>query len=397
MPNVSPSGGPQVLIVGVSTRAMAESASRAGYAVTTLDAFGDLDQHAGVRALSLPRDFGVAFSADAVARVASDISCDAVAYLSPFENHPHAAARLGSGRSLWGNTPSVLERVRDPVVLANILTRAGLVVPDVRVGVAPLALEDAVHDWLVKPRASGGGHDVHRWQSAEAVPRASYLQRFIDGVPGSVVFAAARGQCVVLGLTMQLVGDAAFGASGFRYCGNILVPAGDAAFARDDDLFAAARELAGTVTREIDLVGVNGVDVVARDGIPFPIEVNPRYSASMELIEQAYGVSIFAVHAAACLHGELPTFDLERARTTGAAYGKAIVFARHDVTCGDTRAWLDDPTVRDVPHPDEHIPAGRPVCTVFARGATVAECHAALVKRAEAVYVALDSWAGAGV
>jgi predicted ATP-grasp superfamily ATP-dependent carboligase len=376
---------------------MAESAARAGYAVTTLDAFGDLDQHGGVHALSLPRDFGVAFSADAAARVATDIAYDAVAYLSPFENHSHAVARLASGGALWGNTPSALERVRDPVVLANTLTRAGLVAPDVRDGDAPPSSDDAADRWLVKPRASGGGHGVHRWQPGDVVPPTSYLQRFVDGVPGSIVFVAARGRCVPLGLTHQLVGDDAFGAAGFRYCGNILAPAGDAVFAQDGDPLAAARELAGTVTRELDLVGVNGIDFIARDGIPFAIEVNPRYSASMELVEQAYGVSVFAAHAAACRHGELPAFDLERARTTGSAYGKAIVFSRHDVTCGDTRPWLTDSTVRDVPHPEECIHSGRPVCTVFAHGATVAECRVSLVRRAEAVYGALESWAGAAV
>jgi uncharacterized protein len=375
---------------------MAESAARAGYAVTTLDAFGDLDQHAGVHALSLPRDFGVAFSADAAARVATDIAYDAVAYLSPFENHSHAVARMASEGALWGNTPSALERVRDPMVLANTLTRAGLVAPDVRDGDAPPS-DDAADAWLVKPRASGGGHGVHRWQPGDVVPPTSYLQRFVDGVPASIVFVAARGQCVPLGLTYQMVGDGAFGAAGFRYCGNILAPAGDAAFAQDHDLLAAARELAATVTRELDLVGINGIDFIARDGIPFAIEVNPRYSAPMELVEEAYGVSVFAAHAAACQHGELPAFDLERARTTGRAYGKAIVFSRHDITCGDTRPWLTDATVRDVPHPEERIRSGRPVCTVFAHGASVAECHASLVRRAEVVYGALESWAGAAV
>jgi predicted ATP-grasp superfamily ATP-dependent carboligase len=121
----------------------------------------------------------------------------------------------------------------------------------------------------------------------------------------------------------------------------------------------------------------------------------------MELVEQAYGVSVFAAHAAACRHGELPAFDLERARTPGSAYGnaygKAIIFARHDVACGDTRPWLTDATVRDVPHPEERISSGRPVCTVFARGATAARCHASLVRRAELVYRELESWAGAAV
>ena len=62
---------------------VASAASTMDMARTALDAFGDLDQHAGVRALSLQRDFGVPFSASAVAGAAETIECDAVAYLSP--------------------------------------------------------------------------------------------------------------------------------------------------------------------------------------------------------------------------------------------------------------------------------------------------------------------------
>ncbi len=100
-PAASPGVKPHVLVAGVSTRAAAESAARAGFRVTAIDAFGDLDQHPLVAARTLERKF----SARAAARAARDIECDAVAYLSSFENHPHAVATLARGRALWGNPP----------------------------------------------------------------------------------------------------------------------------------------------------------------------------------------------------------------------------------------------------------------------------------------------------
>jgi predicted ATP-grasp superfamily ATP-dependent carboligase len=50
------------------------------------------------------------------------------------------------------------------------------------------------------------------------------------------------------------------------------------------------------------------------------------------------------------------------------------------------------PALRDIPKAGEHIAAGQPVCTVFASGDGVAECHAALVERARHVYAALAAW-----
>ena len=390
---------PDVLIVGVSTRPAADSAARAGFAVTALDAFGDLDQSPGVRALSMPRDFGAPFSASSVARAAETLRCDAVAYLSSFENHPRAVDTLARGRSLWGNAPAVLKRVRDPWLLAATLERRG--VPAPRVSSRGSRSDDnsgrgmATH--LLKPRRSGGGYGIREWAPGTPVPRGYYLQERIDGVSGSITFVAAGGRAAPLGLTRQIVGDPEFGASGFRYCGNVLITAGDPLFTHATELWHAASALAGVVSQEFGLVGVSGIDFVAHDGTPYPVEVNPRYSASMELVERAYGVSVFAAHAAACISGDLPSFELAHASRHTPATGKAIVFARHDVVCGDTRAWLDDPTVRDVPHPHERIPAGHPVCTVFADGADAASCYDALVRRASAVYAALDSWAAAPV
>lgn len=387
----------RVLVAGVSTRAAAESAARAGFVVTAIDAFGDLDQHVSVRGLSLPRDFGVRFSAPAAARAARNIECEAVAYVSSFENHPGAVGLLTAGRVLLGNGPAVLRRVRDPELVTRVFRQRGHLVPAVRGQLVAGERHDLVADtqprpparecqrWLVKPRNSGGGARVQPWRQGARVPRGSYVQELVDGTPGSVVFVAAGGRAVPLGMSRQLVGDQMFGAAGYRYCGSILAAAGDPQFSRDKALVQAAGELAQAVAAEFGVVGVNGIDFIARDGVPYAIEVNPRWSGSMELVERAYGLSGFGVHAAACAGGALPDFDFAKARRGAVAVGKAIVFARRDITAGDTHAWLADASVRDVPQPGARVLAGRPLCTVFAAGRDSVTCYAALVRRAERV------------
>ena len=288
--------------------------------------------------------------------------------------------------------------MRDPWLVARALRARRIPVP--AVGAVPANAVEAtvageVERWLVKPRASGGGHGVRVWEHSTSTdrgfPRRCYLQELIEGTPGSVMFVAAEGRAMPLGIFRQLIGEPAFGAKDYQYCGNILASADDPPFAHDQVLVERACMLASAIAEEFDLVGVNGIDFVARGGVPYPTEVNPRWSASMELAERAYDVSVFGMHASACSIGTLPQFDLMKARRSGGAIGKAVVFARRDVVMGDTRAWLGDATVRDVPHPGERIPAGRPVCTVFANGADSTACHAALVERAQRVYSDLES------
>ena len=380
---------PRVLILAVSARAMSESATRAGFATQAVDAFGDLDQIGHTPTVALARERRVPWSARAAAVAARGIPCDMVVYGSGFENYPAVVSALGTLAPVVGNAPDVLRRVRDPMDLAKSLTARGFHVPAVSDSPPSSrgARDLARRRWLRKPRDSGGGHGITNWRSGVPLAQRMVLQERIAGTPGSIVFAANGSRAVPLALSTQLIGDPRFGAGGFRYCGNILDHSADGA------LFDAATALAQGATEEFELVGVNGIDFVARDGIPWAIEINPRYSASMELAERAYGISVFDVHVRAC-RKDLPSFDLGLARQAPEVEGKAVLYARRTVSLGDTACWLEDDDIRDMPHPGETIPKGRPVCTIFARAADPASCHAALVRRANALYALMERGAG---
>jgi predicted ATP-grasp superfamily ATP-dependent carboligase len=377
---------PRVLIAGVSTRGFAESAAHAGYDVVAVDGFGDLDLVACAAEVRVARVNG-RFSMRAAVAAAREIACDAVAYVAGFENHPRAVRALATARPLWGNRSAVLEQARDPGRLARVAAAAGLPAPRVRRSPPPPRAGTA---WLVKPLASGGGAGVVPWRRGALLPRGCYVQQRIAGVTGSIVFAADGRRATALGLSRILVGERRFGADGFRYCGNILAAAGDPQFPDDTHLLERAAELAQAVTAAFGLVGVNGVDFVARRGVPCAIEVNPRYTAAMELVERAYGLSIFDVHARACAGG-LPAFDLASARREApGAIGKAILYARRPSAMGDPHGWLGDPDVRDVSPAGRRFAPRDPVCTVLARGADAAACDAALKRRAAAHYRSIE-------
>jgi predicted ATP-grasp superfamily ATP-dependent carboligase len=307
-----------------------------------------------------------------------------VAYTSNFENYPDAVARLSQGRRLLGNPPEVLTRVRNPIELTRVLRRHGLVTPETRA--TPPSAGSSRRRWLLKPRRSGGGHGIRLWSPHQPLPRSGYLQRRVSGIAGSMVFAANRSAAVVLGFSRQLVGNSRFGAHGFRYCGSILGNPSSPLFPRQSELLEQAVALAGIVTREFGLVGLNGIDFIARNGVAYPIEVNPRYCSSMELVERAQGGSIFRVHAEAC-RGVLPS-----ATAPGIlVYAKAIVFARRDVALGDTRSWRRHQWLADIPQPGERIGRGRPICTVLAEAADEKACYRLLIRRATEVYRLVES------
>jgi predicted ATP-grasp superfamily ATP-dependent carboligase len=373
-----PDGRPHVLLAGVSTRAMAVSAHRAGYRVTAVDAFGDADLRAVADVIALRRVIGEGYGPEAAARAARTVGADTVAYTSNFENHPLAVTMLARGRRLLGNPASVLERVRNPITLMRALRRGGFAVPVTRASLPGPG--GVARRWLLKPRRSGGGLGTSLWRPGRPVPRLAYLQERIAGVPGSIVFVADGRRAVPLGLTRQLVGERAFGAAGFRYCGSLLAAGGSPLFERQQALLSRAVLLARAATEAFGLRGLNGLDFIAHRGVPLPIEVNPRYSASMELVERATDISLFAVHAEACA-GRLPDAPAPPERV----HGKAIVFAREDVVVRDPARWTGA-DVADVPFAGERIARGRPVCTLLADAVDGKRCIRALTAAAAMVY-----------
>jgi predicted ATP-grasp superfamily ATP-dependent carboligase len=371
------------VIAGISTRALAASAARAGYRVTAVDAFGDLDLRRIADVISKWFDERAQFSPINAANAADHAPGGLACYTSNFENYPAAVERLAQGRTLLGNPPAILTDVRDPLLLMRRLGQLGFSTPKTRSSVP--GGRSAQGSWMLKPRHSGGGHGTRVWRRDQPLPRTHYLQERVSGPPASILFAADGQQAVVLGVSRQIVGDTRLGARGFRYCGSLLGPAG-ILFPGQRKLMEVVGRLASAVTKEFGVRGLNGIDFIAKDADPYPIEVNPRYSASMELLERAGAMSIFQVHEQAC-GGILPSSRIE----SEGVHGKAIVFARRHVVMGDTREWLGDTSVADIPHPRETIRRGHPICTVFASGSDADSCYERLVSRAAAVYQVTES------
>lgn len=372
-----------------SARMLAQMAVRASANVIALDYFGDRDLRALCPSHSLRRDYAdKAYHPAALAAVAEHIAADAVVYGAGFENHPAAVERLARTHQILGNLPQTLQQVRDPLRLQSVLLEGGFVCPATQLapsGSLPKidAMDADVNRWLWKPLRGGGGTHVRWAQAHHPAPRAGVWQAFVDGTVGSFAFVANGHDAHVIGLTEQLIGQPAFGAHDFRWCGNLTPPR-----VPTSDLAALAREanaLAQWLTERFALRGINGVDFVWRDGRIWVLEINPRPSASLELFDGINDPAWFDWHVRGCLGEALPMTSLEpphRERTQ--ARGKAIVFAQRDCITGDTADWHTH-DLRDIPHSHEPIQRGQPICTALAHADSADDCLNQLRAKADLV------------
>ena len=140
----------------------------------------------------------------------------------------------------------------------------------------------------------------------------------------------------------ELIGRREFGVRGYRWCGNLVPPR--VPVPRDQ-----VQAICSRLVEAFGLRGPFGVDFVWDGERAWVVEVNPRTTASFEVINPAR------------------------------AAGKAVVFATEDMVVGELEG------VRDVPHPGERIAKGRPICTVVATAATPDEVLTSLGEQAAAL------------
>jgi predicted ATP-grasp superfamily ATP-dependent carboligase len=365
-----------VLIFGASVRAAAVSALRAGLQPWCADLFADADLRARCPTIRVPA--GV--YPRGFRRLVDRELPGPWMYTGALENWPLLVEEMARRRPLWGNDASAVLHSREPWYVASLLRNAGLPCPAVRLGVSQLSRE---HRWLLKPIAGGGGAGIRFRDPAtgpQPIRRPAYYQAYVEGVPCSALYVEDGRQARLLGATRQLVGEPWLHAGPFRYCGS-LGPL------RPDRPLRQALERVGDVLASGCLLrGLFGVDFILRDGLPWPVEVNPRYTASVEVLEHTAGVPALALHRRAFDRAAPDPLTVEP--RAGPWLGKAILFAPQALTFPEDGPWLaavrapgplwEPPGFADVPPAGQCIQAGRPVLTFFAQGESEAACLARL-------------------
>jgi predicted ATP-grasp superfamily ATP-dependent carboligase len=312
----------------------------------------------------------------ALVRVVSKAPAGPWMYTGALENHPALVERISQARPLWGNRANVLAIVRAPLAVARMLQAADIPCPAVCLRAADLPGQGR---WLIKPLASAGGADIAFLDVApgQVAARKRYFQEYIEGEPVSASFVAGDREAVLLGVTRQLVGEEWLHAGPFHYSGSI------GPISITPSLRRRFERLGSTLARGAGLRGPFGVDCILRGDVPWPVEFNPRYTASMEVLEYALRAPVLRWRRSEfrALAATPVPHDIEM-------IGKAILFARSELTFPEDGPWKsvlekprnieDLPPFADIPVAGQRITQGAPVLTFFVRGKTVDGCRECL-------------------
>ncbi len=373
-----------MLIVGASTRAAAASAVRARFSPICFDRFGDEDlrRFAEIVTVSDPLR-------DSLPAIQS-LPPTPWIYTGPVENDPEFIRAICEKHPLMGNPSDILAWVRDPFWLEQTLRAAGIP-----------ALKNEPFDrppptdgrFLLKPRQSAGGQSILSWRGQVLPTEESYFQERRFGRPLSALFVSNRDKTDLVGVCQQLIGPDFDSPWEFGYAGSIgCVPV-------SEQLRQSLLQIGELIAERSGLRGLFGCDFIAdsNEETPWLIEVNPRYTASVEILERATGRTLLAEHASACGH-HMPSLPRATEGSLHNVFGKQIVFAKSDVIASDLTTLfdhednpIDQPLIADIPAIGSKIEMGGPICTVFAKARDMASCQAELSRRTKLVHLAIAS------
>jgi predicted ATP-grasp superfamily ATP-dependent carboligase len=174
-------------------------------------------------------------------------------------------------------------------------------------------------------------------------------------------------------VTRQLIGQRWLGAEPFQYCGSV----GPLPINATEQFRWEA--IGRTLVESSAISGLFGVDAIvdASDSI-WPVEVNPRYTASVEILERAFQFSALQLLMASEFGRKggagrpLPASG----RQIRSLFGKAVVYAPCNLVVAEplidyldrANRWAPDSLYADLPWPGQLIRAGQPILTVMAAG-----------------------------
>ncbi len=343
-----------VLIAGFATRHVARSAHRAGFLVSAVDHFCDLDLEWYTR--DRIRFEELEDLPDAIAEICSRHRFDFLVLTSGAEDLPAGLPILGTPRDIVG-------KFLDKLATQHFFEELGVPVPGL--------LPGGEYPAFFKPRRGAGGwrnavirSDAERQAWEELYPSVPYIrQKVVGGRPASVCCITDGSAARAIASNEQVLRG--IPGAEFGFCGSVTPCTHPLAGVMTT---AALRIAAASGCR-----GTIGIDFMLGEDC-LAIEINPRFQATVDTVEAATGCNLFSLHAGAC-SGNLPA----ALPVPGRFAARRILFSERDLVVRGSLARLS-PIVADIPRPGTGFEEGQAIVSVYGSGPTREAALSALDK-----------------
>lgn len=374
-----------MILIGASTRAFADCWRRAGFDCLCVDEYADADLSVWANV------YGSIQELIASAEYATNPPV-AWCYSGPmeYENLSELSQRLGL--TCWGNNTTQVHQLRN---FREQLSRSTS-------GIKPvccLSTSQAAHHLkqgkqvVLKPNHSSAGAQT-QWATLSRLndwsdedQQSLRLEPFLEGKVWGISCLGTPTGVEVLGICesvtiSQWLGEDSI-AFPFRYAGSI------GPLVMSNGFMKQVHTLVDELFEQIGPIGLFGIDLVETQNELYLLEINPRFTSSMELLDLTGTKAIATAHAA-CFEANLPSQTLHSKIPALKPRWKRVVYTQQSIQwpsvdwnkvaselggrCSLTQT--DQPMVlADLPDAGSFSPPGAPVVTMYGYGPP-SESHA---------------------
>ena len=164
--------------------------------------------------------------------------------------------------------------------------------------------------FILKPLQGSGGYDINLIDNEKELQFNDgefILQEYIPGISLSSSLLASKNDAKTIINTRLLTQHDFEKNNSFIYVGNILPLTNESVMAdvRDIDEINSEMEIASEkLAQKFNLIGSNGVDYILNENGLYVIEINPRIQGTFECVEKSLGINMLDAHIKAC-QGEI--------------------------------------------------------------------------------------------
>lgn len=354
-----PTAEKTIVLVGASVRAAAESARKAGFSPIAIDLFGDRETLAVAQQWVHLDDLRANHSEQAFREITQD--SQRIAIVGGLQGGYDWIGRCD--KTFLGANPKLFAQCDEPGFLESLASAAKVHFPAThQQGVAPAG-------WLIKQRASSGGLGVSLCHNRRLLPENAYAQRRLSGRVHGASFLGSGNHAIPLGVCRLLkkrLADLPYAFAGA--VGPVPI---------SSRVQEQLRRLGNAFVAQTSLQGPFNIDLIIdhHDDV-WLLEVNPRWSGSMEIVESAWS----ARTQSPCSIFDSPNQWQQRAETISDAilnscdahhtFIKRILYSRNARTISPAdfapstanQAWI----WKDVPSQPTQLGANQPIATLLA-------------------------------
>ena len=229
--------------------------------------------------------------------------------------------------------------------------------------------QNPTQEYIIKPTNGTGGYGIHKLtpklinqlKKLNIAPKTLIQQEYVKGTPISVSTLSTKTEIKALTNSQQLIGTDGRKENQYIYQGN-LTP--------QKENNEESNKISEELIKKLKLIGSNGVDIITNGKETKVIEVNPRIQGTFECAQESLDTNIIEAHILACQNELIPIPKPKRYSI------KKIIYAKKRTQI----LKIDSKNIHDIPLENTIIEQGEPIVTIVTSGQSMNEAENKLKK-----------------